>query len=81
MAVVVSGLVQAFTLALVLNSLNVSTMTEGLVVGLVLWFGMVAATTVGVILYARKSWSFLWLNSSYFLVVMAINSIILAVWK
>ena len=81
MAVVVSGLVQAFTLALVLNSLNVSTITEGLVAGLVLWFGMVAATTVGVTLYARKSWRFLWLNSSYFLVVMAINSILLAVWK
>jgi hypothetical protein len=81
MAVVVSGAVQAFTLALVLNSLDVSTATEGLVAGLVLWFGLVAATTVGVTLYARKSWRFLWLNSSYFLIVMAVNSVLLAVWR
>lgn len=80
-SVVVSGAIQAFTLALILNSLGVSTLTEGLVAGLVLWFGLVAATTVGVTLYSRKSWKFILLNSSYFLVVMMINSIILATWQ
>lgn len=81
LSVVVSGAVQAFTLALVLNSLNVSNAMEGLVAGLVLWIGLVAATTVGTTLYQRRSWKFLWLNTSYFLVVMAVNSVILAVWQ
>lgn len=79
-AVVISGLVQAVTLAVVLNSIGTGTAVEGLIAGLVLWFGLVTATTVGVTLYARRSWKFLWLNSAYFLIVISINSIILSVW-
>lgn len=79
-SVVVSGLLQAFTLAVVLNSLNVTEAAEGLKVGLLLWLGLVTATTVGVTLYQRRPWSFLWLNSAYFLIVIGINSIVLTVW-
>jgi Protein of unknown function (DUF1761) len=79
--VALSALVQALTLAVVLRSMDVVNAAEGLVAGVVLWFGLVAATTVGVTLYSRKSWKFLWLNSSYFLIVMSINSVILAVWR
>jgi hypothetical protein len=78
--VAVSGLVQAFALALILNSLGASTVGEGLIAGLVIWFGLTAATTVGVTLYSQRSWKFWWLNASYFLVVMVVNSIILAIW-
>ena len=78
--VAVSALIQAFTLAVLINSVGATTAKDGLIAGLVLWFGLVAATTVGVTFYSRQSWGFLWLNSSYFLLVMAVNSIILAVW-
>lgn len=81
MSVVLSSLVQVLTLAIVLNSLGVTTAKDGLIVGLLLWLGLTTATTVGVTLYQRRSWKFLWLNASYFLVVMAINSVILSVWK
>ena len=54
---------------------------EGLIASLALWFGLTAATTVGVTLYSLRSWKFLWLNSAYFLVVMVLGSVILAVWK
>lgn len=81
MSVALSAFVQALTLAIVLNSLAVDSAKDGLVVGLLLWLGLVTATTVGVTLYSKRSWSFLWLNSSYFLVVMSIGSVILAVWK
>lgn len=80
MFVALSAVVQVVTLALVLNSLEVKDALNGLIVGLVLWLGFTAATTVGTTLYQRKGWKFLWLNSSYFLVVMTINSIILAIW-
>jgi hypothetical protein len=79
--VAVSGLVQAVTLAVVLNSMHVTEAVNGLVIGLVLWLGLTAATTVGVTLYQRRSLKFLWLNASYFLLVMAVNSIILAIWQ
>lgn len=81
MSVIVAGFVQAFALGLVLNALGVDKLTDGLLAGLVLWLGFVTATTVGVTLYQRRSWSFLWLNSAYFLVVMGINSVILTLWK
>lgn len=79
--VALSALVQALTLAIILHSLDVTTATGGLMVGLVLWLGFTAATTVGVTLYSLRSWKFLWLNSSYFLVVMAIGSMILGAWR
>lgn len=79
--VALSGLVQAFTLGLVFASLDVTTVLNGLLVGFVLWLGLTAATTVGVTLYSQKSWKFLWLNSSYFLVVMIIGSAIFSLWR
>ncbi|MDO8335995.1 MAG: DUF1761 domain-containing protein [Candidatus Saccharibacteria bacterium] len=79
--VALSALVQASALAIVLNSLGVNDVYEGVKAGLVLWLGFTAATTVGVTLYSRRSWKFLWLNSSYFLVVMTIGSIILSIWQ
>lgn len=75
-----SALIQAFVLGIVMHSLGAATWTEGAVAGFVLWLGLTAATTVGVTLYARRSWKFLWLNSSYFLLVMVVNSIMFAVW-
>lgn len=79
--VALSAIFQALTLAVILHSLSVTTATNGLLVGLLLWFGLTAATTVGVTLYSNRGWKFLWLNSSYFLLVMAVNSVILSVWR
>jgi hypothetical protein len=80
-SVALSAVFQVLALALVINTLDVTSAWNGLVTGLVLWLGFTAATTVGVTLYQRRSWKFLWLNSSYFLVVMAIGSVILSIWK
>ncbi len=79
--VVGASFVQAVVLAAVLYSIGVSNATEGIVASLVLWFGLVAATTVGTTFYARKSWKFWWLNASFFLVTMAINGLILGAWQ
>lgn len=79
--VAVSGLVQAFVLGLVLNTMNINGAVNGLVAGLVICFGLTAATTVGNALYAGLSWKLIGLNSAYFFVVMGINSVIFAVWQ
>jgi hypothetical protein len=79
--IVASCLLQVFTLAVVLRTMDINTLWNGVAVGIFLWLGFTAATTVGVTLYAKKSWKFLWLNSSYFLVVMVVGSAILAVWQ
>jgi hypothetical protein len=80
-SVAASAVVQVLALAIVVNSLGITTAMSGLAAGLILWLGFTTATTVGVTLYQRRSWKFLCLNSSYFLLVMAVGSIILAVWR
>lgn len=79
--VVLSAAFQVFVLAIILNTIGATTVFDGLLAGVVLWFGLTAATAVGVTLYSRRSWKFWWLNNSYFLLVMSANSIILAIWK
>jgi hypothetical protein len=81
MAVFVGAIVQAVVLAVVIKSLSASTALEGFKVGLVLWAGFVAATSIGDALYSRRGWGFWWLNASFFLIVMLVNSIIFSVWK
>lgn len=79
--VMMSALVQVLTLAVIISSLDITSAINGLIVGLVLWLGFTAATTVGVTLYSQRSWKFLWLNSSYFLVVMSVGSVVLSIWR
>ena len=81
MYVVGSALTQSAVLAIIVRSIGAVSWMEEASVGLVLWLGFIAAATVGVTLYSRRSWKFWWLNSSYFLIVMVINAAILAVWQ
>lgn len=79
--VIFSSLIQAAALAVVINSIGVTSAIDGLATGLLLCLGLTAATTVGTTLYSRKSWKYWWLNSSFFLIVMTTNSVILATWN
>lgn len=81
MYVVMSSLLQAFALAVVLNSMDVTSALNGLVVGLFLAIGFTAATTIGVTFYSRKSWSYWLLNAAFFMVTMPINAAIIAAWR
>ena len=79
--VVVSSLVQAFALAVVLNTMEVTSAVNGFIAGLFLAVGFTAATTIGVTFYSRKSWSFWLLNAAFFFVTMPINAAIIAAWQ
>jgi hypothetical protein len=78
--VALSALLQTIILDMVIHSLHVTKLADGLLIGLVLWFGFTAMTTVGNTLYSRKSWKYWWLNSSFFLIVIVVNAGILAAW-
>jgi hypothetical protein len=79
--VAISSLVQVAVLAIMLHSLHADSFRDGLVDGLVIWLGLTALTTVGNNLYMRLSWRFWWLNASFFLIVMTINSVMFAIWR
>ena len=78
--IAVFAFIQVIVLAVLINSLNVIDFLNAVLVGVFVWLGMVAATSVGNSLYLRFGWKFWWLNASFFLVVMVINSVILALW-
>lgn len=79
--VALASLVKVLVLAVIVNSLGVTEAFDGLILGVVLWLGLTAATTVGNTLYQRLSWKFWWLNASYYLLVLGVNAAILAVWR
>ncbi len=79
-SVAVSALIQALALSLIVHALNPVTILNSILIAFVLWLGFVAATTVGTTLYQKRSWRFLWLNASYFLIVMVINTLVLSRW-
>lgn len=80
-SVAISSLAQVIALAVVVKSLHADSAGDGLLVGLLLWAGFTAATTIGNNLYSRLSWKFWWLNASFFLVVMPINAVLLSIWN
>lgn len=80
-AMALAAVVYVFALGITVLSLRATTVVEGLKVGVLLWAGFTAATTVGNSLYQRLGWKFWWLNSSYFLVVMVAGAIVLATWR
>lgn len=79
MFVIASSLLQAIILGVILNSLAVSTVSEGIAASFVLWLGFTALTTIGNTLYQRQSWKFWWLNASFFLIVMLVNGTIFTI--
>jgi hypothetical protein len=81
MIVIVGAAIQAFVLAIVLNTIGTTTIVEGAVTALLLWLGFIAATSIGDDLYSRRGWKFWWLNASFFLIVMLVSSVLLAVWR
>lgn len=80
LSVAIASLIQVFALAIVVRSLHAQTVTDGLGIGVFMWAGFVAATTVGNNAYLRMSWKFWWLNASFFLVIIPINAVILSIW-
>lgn len=78
--VAISSLLQAYALAVVINSLDVTTFLSGLIAGFFITLGLTALTTIGTTFYARRGWKFWLLNAGFFLVVMPVASGIYAIW-
>lgn len=80
-SVAIASLVQTAVLAIIVSSLGVTEIGQAIILGLLLWVGFTAATTVGNNLYSRLSWKFWWLNASFFLIVIVLNTVLLSAWN
>lgn len=74
------SLVMAYVTAILINSLLVSTLQEGLMLALLVWLGFVATTMVTGVLFQRVPWKLFFINSGYQLVSMLVVSAILTIW-
>lgn len=76
-SVAASALVQTICLAVLLKSMRVETTQNAFSVGLLVWLGFIAATTLGNTLYLRFSWKFWAINAGFFLLVTPLSAVIL----
>ncbi len=75
-----STVLTAYILSLFINSLRATTIVGGLWVGLWLWLGFIATTTLGTVLWENKPIKIYFLNNAYYLLNMEIMAVILSVW-
>lgn len=76
----VGALLQAYILAHFVSFAKADTFSEGFVTGLWLWLGFVAVTSAVHQVFEQRSWKLWKINAGYFLVVLAINGGLLAIW-
>jgi hypothetical protein len=76
----VTLLVMMYVLAWLVGMLGVTTFWAGLVTGFWVWLGFLGTTQLGPTLWQGKPFTLYLLNTSHYLVILAINSGILAVW-
>lgn len=76
----VTQLVLCFVYANIIMWTGVSTFATGALVGFWIWLGFFATTMLGMITWEGKPFNLYALNTLYYLVVLAIQGGILAIW-
>ena len=74
------ALVQSFLLANIIRDTGTTTVSDGLLLGFMVWLGFVATTTLGDVAFGGRPWKLWQLNTAYFLVVLVLNGWLLTVW-
>jgi hypothetical protein len=80
----IGSLLMAFVLshALIFAStyLHESGVSAGLQTGFWNWLGFIAPVTIGAVLWEKKPWTLWFITSGYYLVLLLIMGVILALW-
>jgi len=76
-----AALIQAIILLHFVRFSGAGTVWEGVQVGFWLWLGFVGITSAVNTIYAGRPWKLWKIDAGYFLVVLIINSAIIAVWS
>ena len=73
----VGALITAYILAIFLDLVGAATIGEGLQIGLLVWLGFVATTTLSTVLFENKKTNLYLLNNGYNLLSILVMSVIL----
>lgn len=76
----IAALITAYVIAVLLNSMLISSISEGLMLGGFVWVGFIATTMVTGVLFQGMSWGLFFINSGYQLASILAMSAILTLW-
>lgn len=77
----VASLLQAFVIAHLVDYAQADTATEGLVLGLWIGIGLVAAALATNYSFAQRSQKLFLIDAGYFVTALALSGMLLAVWR
>jgi hypothetical protein len=79
-ATIVAGLVMMSVLAMVLRLAAVTSIGDSLILAGLVWLGFTAATTASSFLFERRPLALWLIEQPYYLVILLIAGLVLAVW-
>ncbi|MBW7887169.1 MAG: DUF1761 domain-containing protein [Bacteroidetes bacterium] len=74
-------LLECYMMKNVVNYLGAESMTEGIVVGIIVWLGFSVPTSTFSYMLEHRSRKLLLIHSGYFLAMFIISATLLAMWK
>lgn len=77
----IATIVTAYVIALLLNATLVIGISEGMMLGAVVWLGFVATTILTSVLFAKMPWGLFLINSGHQLASILVMSAILTAWS
>jgi len=78
---VLSSLLLAYVLAHFVGLLGITDTVMALQFAFWSWLGLVATSMIGIVLWEGRSWKYYFITSSYYLVTIAVVTLILTYWK
>ena len=78
---VVASLVNAWILALLALNLGGTTLTDGIMLGVIAWLGFMATITAAEISFEKKPWGLWVLNNAHNLLVQVVMGAIVTAWR
>lgn len=76
----VSALIQSFVLANIDRAFGANTFISGLLLGIMIWFGLIATTMVGNYMFAGRSWKLYGIDAGYYLVTFVLLCVLHSMW-
>ena len=78
---VIASLINAWVIALLALNLGGKTLTDGVLLGILVWLGFMATITAAQISFEKKPWGLWILNNAHNVIVQVIMSAIVTVWR
>ena len=78
---VVVALVNAWVLAVLALNLGGSSITDGIVLGILMWLGFIATVTAALVAFEGRSWSWWTVENIHHVIVQAVIGAIVTAWR